>query len=1069
MRDVKTNTLKERLLSSANIFLAIYMVDSYVLNQELLNCKDRELLVSLKDVFDVSLIKHTIQEVQKRIQRILDYPNEYFETTVYFKPKGYADGKPVFRPLHTASLIDQIAMVAMLQILVYDPDEDKLIPSELSRLLPSNFYGNRISFDGRNLFKPWQKQYQEYSSRANNLLYEYSETHEYLFEVCLDLENFFPSVDPRKLYSLLLRYLPQRLSPDDQQTLKTIIVKLLVFRLDELNEAETAWYSMTDKRCIYAKGLPQGLPHTYFLSNIFMLLIKKAYKKIFPGEMLFYVDDSVIFTNRAELNKGGKAFLDLIEEVNKEIQDELKRLVTDASELSAFPANYYAPDTFKVKVHGERNNPKSYFYNIKEATELSGERYLREISRETSNAAHDLYTLFSDEEISMLHGRTEQILNAVEGELGELKDDQESYRKRLIRYRKFFKYRKTILDYRKGGDIKDLFETLIEDVEVESPVEIATFFEKYKDDILPSAIRFVLTRTEDKKDLRRLRMAVEKLIRTVYGSSKEHAYLYKAYEPFLKNEPKCLVEYPYCALKKAMEKNYRLAKSQTYAKKRNIYCDLLNINSEQLFARFGFEAIYESSLYVRSTSDELERRLLNAAYSYLFQYEINDSFVLAKKDCIAMQYSDVRVIAHLRNGTFDVAAFKAGYGDYTRDEANCDADYILLQVLELFKTFVRDPEKIDQLILIHKYCCDTWKNGSKYLHFYTLHNQEHAVTLIKLCVRWLHAVSYFELKQIDYFILFAACYLHDISMVTLPDAKDFYSKQSERADLIQTEFLNDFDDRDSVAMKRALYNAYQKIDAFFENGVRSKHASDSANEIRKYAELDFISPTERDAIARVSEAHGHETLDVYFSKSNGHKELVSEKMMKILLRLSDLLDISRYRISNVVLKHNLLNLNATSRFHWLSHLITDGCKLEVEYAYANHFGSRSCIERGNIVEKIVLNVDVLMAQTTTVDSDKKCADISGGTIKCGDDKSLAVVLKCNKGSSCRKECNFLCKWFVEKNAYLFEELTALKEYLNQVTDNYFQTDIEVRIRVVANTAIPNDVFDYLREYIDNEA
>ena len=62
----------------------------------------------------------------------------------------------------------------------------------------------------------------------------------------------------------------------------------------------------------------------------------------------------------------------------------------------------------------------------------------------------------------------------------------------------------------------------------------------------------------------------------------------------------------------------------------------------------------------------------------------------------------------------------------------------------------------------------------------------------------------------------------------------------------------------------------------------------------------------------------------------------------------------------------------------------------------------------------------------------------------------------------------MCKWFVAKNSYLFQELGALREYLANVQDNFFTPEISVRIRSVSNTDIPNDVFDYLRDYVENQ-
>lgn len=188
--------LRERLLSEKNIFQAIYTVDSYIQNKDLLDKEDAELLEKLKDVFNCTIISDTVKRIRDRLRLIIDDDSEHFTTTVYFKPKKYKDGYDVFRPLHTAKLIDQIAITAMLQILVFEVNENsELVPSELSRLIPSNFYGNRISYDGQELFKPWQSQYQQYTAKANDILYSAEQDQRYLYEVTLDLENFFPSID----------------------------------------------------------------------------------------------------------------------------------------------------------------------------------------------------------------------------------------------------------------------------------------------------------------------------------------------------------------------------------------------------------------------------------------------------------------------------------------------------------------------------------------------------------------------------------------------------------------------------------------------------------------------------------------------------------------------------------------------------------------------------------------------------------------------------------------------------------------------------------------------------------
>lgn len=1081
-------SLRERLLSSENIYHSIYLANSYIQNKELLSKEDLDLLYKLNDVFNKEIIRETISNVHTRIKEILDNESAYFDVLVYFKPKKYENNKTTFRPLHTASLIDQIAMIAMLQILVYDinPIDGKLLPSELSRLIPSNFYGNRISYNGTELFKPWQEQYHEYTAAANDRLSSYCETSEYKFEVSLDLTNFFPSINPQIIYNFVSSHLPLRLKEEDLHVLKTTLKKLLVFKLCKLEQIELTWYLNKEAdldnpdKYIYAKGLPQGLPHTYFLANLFMLIVKDQYNSIFPGEMLFYVDDSVIFTNGANGNLDEKTFEESISELNTSIRRLEETLLLFSPSEQILPHNYcYKATEFGVTVH--EANSKSVFASISDAQKDSGEMYLRSLSRETSNIGFDMFSALSDAELNMLLSRTETIINALEKELTRIPGthpSQKVYRDKLLRYKKYFSYRHTILNHRCTGDISALKEEVINAISRRgNPFRIERFFELYSDDILASTISYTLRKcTEENIKSSDLFSAVRELDDCLFEHQTEHSYFRMAYLEYTENQLQLYPVDKYESLTKQVRRKYsamRQLSNETRIKQFNTAvvkkCTDLGSSSDTLFSSLDLTDIFDYCKYVRSNSDEMERMILNTIFSYVFEYDISDNFTVSKTSHRPMRYSEIRILAMLRNHDFSKASFVPLYSAYTQDEYNQTADYSLLQVLDIFRMFVRDSKRIDELIRIHKYCCDTWKNGSKHLHFYTLHNQEHAVYLIHSSIRLLHAISYFELKQIDFFVLFAACYLHDISMVSLADPNAFIIGNNEQADLIYSKFTDEFDIKDSIKSKKALCDAYYAIDGFFEHIVRANHASNSAQEIRSFGELDFIDPTMREQIAQVSHSHGYDTADVYYGKSSGSTALVNTKFTKILLRLSDLLDMSRYRISRVILNHNLKSIDTASRFHWISHLVTDGFDLKSKYQYIeSNNPDESCIRKGGIIEKVILTINVLMSQTTEVENSNRCKYVDTCTLATSEQDGIHIDIVCNKGSVCNNpKCNFLCKWFVLKNHYLLEELSILKDYLNSISDNFYSSEFEIHIRVISNTDIPNDVFDHLREYVNN--
>lgn len=1075
--------LKDRLLSEENIFLAIYTINSYIQNRELLNQEDVNLLQDLKDVFNHDVMQETVERVQERLTSILDNNSEYFVTTVYFKPKKYKNGQNVFRPLHTAALIDQIAITAMLQILAYDVNEKReLVPSELSRLIPSNFFGNRISYEGKELFKPWQTQYQQYTAKANSILYSAGETQQYLYEVTLDLANFFPSINPQMLFNYIMEKIPLAWKTDE--VIPTILRKLLVFRLCDLDETERRWYLQSDSEdvpdCLYAKGLPQGLPHTYFFANLLMVKIAEEYERVFPGEGVFYVDDSVIFTNGKDNKLDDERFFALVRELNDHIQQVEKGILKQDGKAitSILPSDFcYRPECFGIQVHEpnleQGSDSKSYFAEISAAAMNNGERYLHGLCRETSNMSFDIHTAFSDDEAEMMRSRVEAISKLVDEAIEQVRDvpQKKVHLAKLIRYKKFFSYRKNILQYRAEGNISELKKQLLADIALYKQGKREEFYEKYTDDILASTIQFVLEKCAHENDsIQELHEAISALADSLYDGFTQHAYILITCQPYFNYTWTCRTVDPYQTVHKILQRRYQALRSQYGKEKWKEFFGLRKKKACDLFAALGLRWLYNWAKMIAGNVGELTRMLLNGTFSYLFEFEVDDQFVFCKQSREPIWYSEVRILSALRNKSFSLERFWLNYSEYTEDAYMCPVDYSLLQVLEVFKTFVRTPDRIDQLIQIHKYCCDTWKNGSKYLHFYTLHNQEHAVTLIRLCIRWLHAISFFELKKIDYFVLFSACYLHDISMVTLPKPEQFYAEKDAVADEIFTTISDKFRSTEQPEVtKKDLYKTYQRIDEFFEQKVRGGHAVDSANEIRKFDELSFLEPTMRETIARISEAHGFDVEDVYLEKTAKVGELVNEKMVKILLRLSDLLDISRYRISDIVLNHNLTSLNETSRFHWISHLLTDQCRIDAQYKMIKPGGVNGAKMAKRIEEKLVLTVDVLMSQTTATEPGK-CEHISRVELKAKPGEKTEVVVQCAQGEQCDgTKCNFLCKWFMRKNNYLAAELAALREYLASIQENFFAACVEIRIQVTENKRLSNEAFDYIKQYVEKDS
>jgi hypothetical protein len=121
-------------------------------------------------------------------------------------------------------------------------------------------------------------------------------------------------------------------SEEDVQVLKNVIYKLLICKITNLttNLAKKEYYfagevENTNKYVkeqnedTYAKGIPQGLPQSYFFGNICMIKIAEIFNKEFPGKSVYYVDDSYIYTNENIVDK--EKFQLKLQSINNSIKE----------------------------------------------------------------------------------------------------------------------------------------------------------------------------------------------------------------------------------------------------------------------------------------------------------------------------------------------------------------------------------------------------------------------------------------------------------------------------------------------------------------------------------------------------------------------------------------------------------------------------------------------------------------------------------------------------------------------------------------------------------------------------
>ena len=1123
------------LLSDQNIYHAIYSLRSYIFDFELLTENDKEKYYRLQDKYDEIYIKEIIKNVRDKITDLIDKDDCFIEAYVYFRPKKLDDKEKVtYRPLHTTDIISQIAIVAMLHLLVYEiaDVEKKLYLSNVSRLLPGNFYGNRVSLNPEFLFKPWKQQYQAYTQNANEALKKYNASLEYKYEVSLDLENFFPTIDPMLVYQLIVERLPVNM--------ERILIKLLFCKLKTnlSNKMKKEYHKVNKESCEpvieenFVRGIPQGLPQSYFFGNICMIPISGIFQEKFKGVSYFYVDDSVIFTNDILEDSFGEQ----LNNINDEIEKLEKRLLKkDNRSLLPKPASAMrAAGLYGIHVHGVDKNKavsKSSFIRLDQLDE--SEIYLKCVSREASQAGNEIFKMYSDEEDVILEGRLkalsdeiqkkikelDQRLEQAKGEITKLQEAPEEeqnpeaigefrkriqnwskFRDRWIRYYRFFEYRKHRLNLRHicetdKSNKKELMEIIYTVNKYDTKEEkLKAFMQSYNENIWDAAVSMYCEDISDteKKELGKYIGELNKLC--FEEENKESSFLYKVYKELIEcgekenndqntykksgmefiDPYKTLKYFAACKMKSFSHKHYDVAEHWVeQIQKKNWKNAIL----ERLLSK----NMVEMAGIVSENTSQFIRMVANAVYSQLFDVEIEDCFVIRKFNRKPLSCGEFRILLFLRNRLFTEEVFLDQKILLNDAKNKADLDYAVMEVVDIFQSFVADPIRIDKLILTHQYTCEVWKNGSKHLYFYTLHNQEHAIALIRNIVKLIHAIGFFKISSLDFYALFLACYLHDISMVKIP-ALDAFLIDKESGDSIAWEHLSEIhqqialktrlakgekieyresDVEDISQVKKWMTQSFRRLDAYYEKKIREKHASDSAVEIRTREDLNFLDETLREFVAEISEAHQADERDIYFTKSSAAEKMVSLKFDKILLRLADLLDMSNCRISRPILYHNLDQMSEESAFHWISHLLTQGYELKTDYSIVAGKGG---LTPGSIVEKLILTVIVDMSQMSKCQCDKPCEYMKIENIN-----DNGFELKMGNGCENGKEvCNFLCKWFSKKNRYLMQELYALKEYLNRVPENYFGAEVAVCVKIANRTCLDEKQFGVLEQYLKNE-
>ena len=119
-----------------------------------------------------------------------------------------------------------------------------------------------------------------------------------------------------------------------------------------------------------------------------------------------------------------------------------------------------------------------------------------------------------------------------------------------------------------------------------------------------------------------------------------------------------------------------------------------------------------------NNSNDFKRLILNCLFSKLFSVDVSNKSLIIKLDNRTLEYYELRILMYLRNkySNLDktILFIKEIINEGKKYNTHDKIDYSIMEVLNIFRIYVKNPDYIDQLIITHKYVMSVWKNGSKH-------------------------------------------------------------------------------------------------------------------------------------------------------------------------------------------------------------------------------------------------------------------------------------------------------------------------------------------------------------------
>ena len=431
-----------------------------------------------------------------------------------------------------------------------------------------------------------------------------------------------------------------------------------------------------------------------------------------------------------------------------------------------------------------------------------------------------------------------------------------------------------------------------------------------------------------------------------------------------------------------------------------------------------------------------------------------DESIIVNSKGRTLKFWEYRILSFLHNKMFNRDDFFNLLEDIVEnyEYLNHEVDTNFEKIRAIVDDNLGSSKDKDVIICLHYYLHCVWKNGSKDLTFFTLHNQEHSIELIQNYMRLSpKLLNKFNLDKDEKFILFSACYLHDIGMLKGLSKKEMYDLKNLKVLDFYEEMTKYFNEIKIIKMETILhkiYSIHSQTEQLFEDIVRFQHPTRAKNDI-VIDDMLPLTDLEKKYISKVSENHGNDYEKVYglIDTEIFRNHSIDIRKISIWLRLLDLTDISKTRVTQAVFSRYFERMGTVSRFHWLKHLCVNKIEFKCNY------------ESNKLDVKILINMNYLPPDEELNMKCKYSEDKDQNKIKCfqyekyEQDGEIKYKRKEKINKKC-KNCSLLCA-FLNENSWFAKEVDKLNWY----SSKYYNSEINFILEYVLDDETKRDKFE----------